>query len=159
VGPLRKEVGDLVTRDVEKAEVLNDFFASVLNTECSSHTTQVAVGKGRNWENEELPTVEDDQVRDCLRNLKVHKSMGPDELHPRVLRELAGEVAKPLSIIFERSWRSGEVLHRLEKGQHHPHFQKGKKGRPGELQASQPHLCAWQDDGADPPRNHAKAHG
>ena len=20
-------------------------------------------------------------------------------------------------------------------------------------------LCAWQDDGADPPRNHAKAHG
>ena len=26
--PLQKETGDLVTRDVEKAEVLNDFFAS-----------------------------------------------------------------------------------------------------------------------------------
>ncbi|KFM11475.1 hypothetical protein AS27_04032, partial [Aptenodytes forsteri] len=29
VGPLRNETGDLVTRDTEKAEVLNDFFASV----------------------------------------------------------------------------------------------------------------------------------
>jgi len=72
VGPLRKEAGDLVTRDVEKAEVLNDFFVSVFNSKCSSHTTQVAEGKGRDWENEELPTVGENQVRDCLRNLKVH---------------------------------------------------------------------------------------
>ncbi|KAK4814024.1 hypothetical protein QYF61_004654 [Mycteria americana] len=27
---------------------------------------------------------------------------------------------------------------------------KGKKGRPGELQAGQSHLCAWQDHGAEP---------
>jgi len=87
VGPLRKEAGDLATWDVEKAEVFSDFFASVFNSKCSSHTAQVADGKGRDWENEELPTVEEDQVQDCLRNLKVHKSMGPDEMHPRVLRE------------------------------------------------------------------------
>jgi len=31
VGPLRKEAGDMVTRDVKKAEVLNNFFASVFN--------------------------------------------------------------------------------------------------------------------------------
>jgi len=36
VGLLQKEVGDLVTQDVEKAEVLNDFFASVFNSKCSS---------------------------------------------------------------------------------------------------------------------------
>lgn len=28
-----------------------------------------------------------------------------------------------------------------------------------ELQASQTHLCAGQDHGADPPGNNAKAHG
>ena len=82
MGPLWKETGDLVTQDMEKAEVLNDFFASVFTGKCSSHTAQVAEGKGRDWENEEPPTVGEDQVRDHLRNLKVHKSMGPDEMHP-----------------------------------------------------------------------------
>ena len=62
MGPLRKETGDLVTQDMEKAEVLNGFFASVFNGKCSSHTAQVTEGKGRDWEKEEPPTVGEDEV-------------------------------------------------------------------------------------------------
>jgi len=131
VGLLWKEAGDLVTQDVEKAEVLNNFFASVFNSKCSSHTVQVAEGKGKDWENEELPNVGEDQVRDCLRNLKVRKPMGPDEMHPRVLRELTDEVTKPLSVIFERSWRSGEVPIGWKRGKITPIFIKGEKQDPG----------------------------
>jgi len=47
VGPLWKETGDLVTQGMEKTEVLNDFFASVFTSNCSSHAAQVAEGKGR----------------------------------------------------------------------------------------------------------------
>jgi len=62
VGPLWKEMGELVTWDMEKAEVLNDFCASVFTDKCSRHTAQVAEGKGRDWKNKELPTVGEDQV-------------------------------------------------------------------------------------------------
>ncbi|GAB0179904.1 hypothetical protein GRJ2_000455700 [Grus japonensis] len=95
VGPLQNETGHLVTPDMEKAEVLNDFFASVFTGKSLSHTTQVAEGRGRDWGNE-LPTVGEDQVQDHLRNLKVHKSMGPDEMHLWILREPVDEVAKSL---------------------------------------------------------------
>jgi len=92
-----------------KTEVLNDCCASVFTGKCSCHTTQDAEDKGRDWENEELAAAGEDWVRDHLRNLKVHKSMEPDEVHPQVPQGLADEIAKPLSIVFEKSWQCIEV--------------------------------------------------
>ncbi|GAB0207557.1 mitochondrial enolase superfamily member 1 [Grus japonensis] len=80
---------------------------------------------------EDFPLIEEDQVREHLGKLDTHKSMGPDGMHPRVLRELADVIARPLSIIFERSWRTGEVPEDWRKGNVTLVFRKGKKEDPG----------------------------
>ena len=55
------------------------------------------------------PIVTVEQVQVLLMKLSAHKSMGLDNIHPRVLKEMADVVAEPLPIIFEKSWLSGEV--------------------------------------------------
>jgi len=57
--------------------------------------------------------------------------MGPDRMHPRVLRELVDVIAEPLSVIFERSWRTGGVPEDWRKANVTPIFKKGKKEDPG----------------------------
>ncbi|TRZ12893.1 hypothetical protein HGM15179_014207 [Zosterops borbonicus] len=52
---------------------------------------------------------QEEAVRELLSCLDIHKSLGPDGIHPRVMRELADELAKPLSIIYQQSWLTAEV--------------------------------------------------
>jgi len=66
-------------------------------------------------------------MKDRLGNLNAHKSMGPDGMQPRVLRELADVIAELFSIIFERSWRTGEVPEDWRKANVTPVFKKGKR--------------------------------
>jgi len=80
------------------------------------------------------PTVREDQVCDHLRNLNIHKSTEPGKMHPRILRELDDVVAKLLSIIFERSWQTGEVPGIWKKGNIGPIFKKGRKEDPENYQ-------------------------
>lgn len=61
------------------------------------------------YKNEVPLTVREDQAWDHLREVNVHRSMEPDEMHPRVLEKLADEVTKPLSITFEKLLQTGEV--------------------------------------------------
>ena len=66
-------------------------------------------------------------VQKCLGGISVHTSMGPDGMHPRVLRELAEVTAEPLSIIFDRPWRTGEVPEDWRIANVTAVFRKGKK--------------------------------
>ena len=52
-------------------------------------------------------------------------------MHPRAVRELADVIAEPLSIAFERSWRTEEVPEDWRKANVTPIFKKGKKEDPG----------------------------
>ncbi|KFP13318.1 RNA-directed DNA polymerase from mobile element jockey, partial [Egretta garzetta] len=79
----------------------------------------------------EPPIIQEEAVFDLLCHLDIHKSMGPDGIHPRVLKELAEELAKPLSIISQQSWRIGEVPDDWRLANVTPIFKKGQKEDPG----------------------------
>ena len=87
-GPLLKETRDLVTQDMGKAEVLNAFFALVFTSTTGLQESQVPETKGKIWSKADVPLVEEHQVGEYLSKLDLQKSIGPDGMHPKVLREL-----------------------------------------------------------------------
>ncbi|KFV69127.1 RNA-directed DNA polymerase from mobile element jockey, partial [Dryobates pubescens] len=77
------------------------------------------------------PVIQEEVVRDLLSCLDPHKSMGPDGIHPRVLRMLADELAKPLSILFQQSWLTGAVPDDWKLAKVMPIHKKGQLDEPG----------------------------
>jgi len=131
VGLLLNELCSLVTEDTEKVDLLNAFFASVFTAEADSQAFQSLEVREEAWRREDHPLLKEDRMRDHLSKLDTHRSMSPDGMHPQVLRELADVIAEPLSIVFERFSRTGEVPEDWRKASVPPVFIKGKKGEPG----------------------------
>nr|VZH97840.1 unnamed protein product [Spirometra erinaceieuropaei] len=67
-----------------------------------------------------------------LLRLKESKSPGSDEIPAKILKELAGELSKPLSIIFHTSFETGYLSPAAVQGR--------KSGLCEQLQTCQPHL-------------------
>jgi len=122
----------MATKGEEKAKVLNATFASVFNGETGySQGIQPPELEDRHEEQNKPPIIQEEAVNDLLHHLDTHKSMGLDVIHPRVLRELAEDLAKSLSIICQQSWLTGEVPGDWRTTNVTPIYKKGWKEDPG----------------------------
>ncbi|KAK4829460.1 hypothetical protein QYF61_004678 [Mycteria americana] len=128
--PLLDTGGNIVTKDEEWAEVLNAAFGSVFNSKTScSPGTQAPELEDR--QQNEAPIIQGEMVSDLLHDLDTHKSMEPDGIHRRALRELAEVLTKALSILYQQSWLTGEVPVDWGLANVVPIYKKGQKEDPG----------------------------
>ncbi|PKU36300.1 rna-directed dna polymerase from mobile element jockey-like [Limosa lapponica baueri] len=81
--PLLDAGGNIATKDEEKAEKLNAFFASVLNSQTSyPQDVQPSELEDKGEEQNNPPITQEEVVNDLLLHLDMHKSLGPDGIHP-----------------------------------------------------------------------------
>ena len=95
------------TSDIDKANALEDFFSSVFTVESDDEFEELEKRNISQPMHEMEITLE--AVKAKLAKLKINKSPGGDQLHPRVLSETREQIAEPLLMIFRNSLLTGQV--------------------------------------------------
>jgi hypothetical protein len=94
----------LVYEDVDKVEVLNNYFSSVFT--CMDDLNEPIETREVDSLLSDI-SVTSEEVLKKLSNLNTDKSAGPDNLHPKVLFEVRHKISYPLHIIFNKSLSEG----------------------------------------------------
>ena len=129
IGVLYDQDGNVCTEDQEKAQLLNNYFCSVFTDENQSQLP--VLHQPLNTPIISTMETTPDSVKKLLNNLNVTKSAGPDDLHPKVLKELADSIATPLSIIFNKSIEDEKCIPIWKTANICALFKKGTKSNPG----------------------------
>lgn len=140
---VKDEDGCITGNDLETADELNKFFQSVyvceddkellyfndfvrcVFDENAPEPLDFAGATSANYVSDVFFTPED--VRKLLLKINPNKAMGPDDIHPRVLKELADCIYFPLFCIFRMSLDSGVVPEMWKLANVTPIFKKGDK--------------------------------
>ncbi|CAM5083682.1 unnamed protein product [Natator depressus] len=125
---LNTEDGVEVKDNLGMAQYLNKYFASVFN---EANEELKDNGRTTNGNEDMEVDITTSEVEAKLEYLNGTKSGGPDNLHPRILKELAHEIASPLARIFNESVNSGVVPHDWRIANILPIFKKEKKSDMG----------------------------
>ncbi|CAM5149037.1 unnamed protein product [Natator depressus] len=106
------------------AQYLNKYFASVFNEANERLSDNGRMTNGKEDMEVDITTSE---VEAKFEQLNGTKSGAPDNLHPRILKELTHEIANPLAKNVNESVNSGAVPHDWRIANIVPIFKKGKK--------------------------------
>ena len=92
--------------DKDKADTLANFFSSVFTIETPGSWEKV------DYQENQIPDdlfISKETILNELNALDTTKSMGSDNVHPRVLRESRYEIAEMMSGLMQSAWEKGEI--------------------------------------------------
>ena len=124
---LKKPKGGLACSDEEKANALNNQFSSVFTLE---HTPPPDMKRKDVTNLLTKITISEEDILKKLNNLRTDKSMGPDNVHPFILKTFAAILKTPLQIIFQLSLNSKTLPKIWKHGVIAPLFKKGNRKLP-----------------------------
>ena len=110
VSTLKNNEGKLSESPAETAEILADFFQSVHSTEEYGPLPQKCYNRVTNNIMQDLVILSGD-VRLLLSNLNVGKSMGPDGIHPKILKFLSKNegFVNAITVLFNKCIKDGKI--------------------------------------------------
>ena len=128
IPPLKKKQGSgLAQSDFEKASEFNGQFTDVFTK--SEHSQVPLLDRSAPFMEDIVVTKEG--VTKLLEGLNPSKALGPDELHPRVQKELATELGPVFAHLFQQSIDKGEIPKEWSLANICPLFKKGDRSIPG----------------------------
>jgi len=121
--PLKDSSGNLITEDQEKTELLNLQFQENFSQEDVSSIPFYNCS----WPRMSSIKVSEHGILHLLTGLNTSKAAGPDEIYPRILKEVASEIAPVLRCVFQTSLDSGTLPMDWRKAHICPIYKKGDK--------------------------------
>ena len=109
--------------DNEKAEILQRQFLSVFSP---VDTITPAMPSRVNVEINNL-TIPEEEVHNLLKKINVNKSVGPDDIHPRILHELSDILTGPITTLFNKSIQGEELPNDWKLQYISPIYKKGQR--------------------------------
>ena len=135
---LKRRDGSLTANDAEAAEELCLVFKDVFTMEGSFDAPQKDLSgaptpKEAGQKDKSPADVQFDEkaVRERLLRLDPDKSPGPDGLHPHLLKACADNLAKPIAMIFQKSFDTAELPVDWKLANVCPIFKKGSRNDAG----------------------------
>ena len=118
-----RQGGGLAQSDFVKASEFNGQFTDVFTK--SEHSQVPLLDRSAPFMEDIVVTKEG--VTKLLKGLNPSKALGPDELHPRVLKELATELGPIFAYLFQQSIDNGEIPKEWSLANICPLFKKGNR--------------------------------
>ena len=124
IPPLKRRDGSGIAHsELDKAEEFNGQFTHVFSKSEHSHVPLIT----RSAPFMEEIIVSKDGVTKLLKGLNPSKALGPDDLHPRVLKELASELGPVFAHLFQQSIDTGKVPKEWSLANICPLYKKGDR--------------------------------